>query len=53
MESIVYAVDWNQARENVIAGAAWFGGVGGAEVIEQLRKPTALVAAASVETRLP
>ena len=43
MESIVYAVDWNQARENVIAGAAWFGGVGGAEVIESLRKPTALV----------
>lgn len=43
MESIVYAVDWNQARENVIAGAAWFGGVGGSEVIEQLRKPTALV----------
>ena len=43
MESIVYAVDWNQARENVIAGASWFGGVGGAEIIEQLRKPTALV----------
>ena len=43
MESIVYAVDWNQARENVIGGAAWFGGIGGAEVIEQLRKPTALV----------
>lgn len=45
MESIVYAVDWNQSRENVIAGAAWFGGSGasGAEVIEQLRKPTALV----------
>ena len=43
MESIVYAVDWNQARENVIAGAAWFGGVGGSEVIEQLRKPTALI----------
>ncbi|OXV08432.1 hypothetical protein Egran_03809 [Elaphomyces granulatus] len=45
MESIVYAVDWNQARENVIAGAAWFGGSGGSgtEVIEQLRKPTALV----------
>lgn len=45
MESIVYAVDWNQSRENVIAGAAWFGGTGasGAEVIEQLRKPTALV----------
>ena len=43
MESIVYAVDWNQAKENVIAGAAWFGGVGGSEVLEQLRKPTALV----------
>ncbi|KAL1854154.1 hypothetical protein Plec18167_000072 [Paecilomyces lecythidis] len=45
MESIVYAVDWNQARENVVAGAAWFGGAGasGTEVIEQLRKPTALV----------
>lgn len=45
MESIVYAYDWNQARENVIGGAAWFGGAGasGAEVIEQLRKPTALV----------
>ena len=49
MESIVYAVDWNQARENVIAGAAWFGGsVGsGTEVIEQLRKPTALVCSAT------
>lgn len=45
MESIVYAVDWNQARENVLAGAAWLGGAGagGAEVIESLRKPTALV----------
>ncbi|EON98881.1 putative cleavage and polyadenylylation specificity protein [Phaeoacremonium minimum UCRPA7] len=44
LESIVYAVDWNQARENVFAGAAWLGGGhGGAEVIEQLRKPTALV----------
>lgn len=47
LESIVYAVDWNQARENVFAGAAWLGGghggVGGTEVIEQLRKPTALV----------
>jgi cleavage and polyadenylation specificity factor subunit 2 len=45
LESIVYAVDWNQARENVLAGAAWLGGAGagGAEVIEQLRKPTALV----------
>ncbi|WQF85434.1 Putative metallo-beta-lactamase, zn-dependent metallo-hydrolase, RNA specificity [Colletotrichum destructivum] len=45
LESIVYAVDWNQAKENVFAGAAWLGGAGGggAEVIEQLRKPTALV----------
>ncbi len=51
MESIVYAVDWNQARENVIAGAAWFGGVGGAEVLEQLRKPTALVCSSIGATR--
>ena len=38
-------MDWNQARENVLAGAAWLGGAGagGAEVIEQLRKPTALI----------
>ncbi|KAK0713065.1 beta-lactamase-like protein [Lasiosphaeria miniovina] len=47
LESIVYAVDWNQARENVFSGAAWLGGGhnsgGGTEVIEQLRKPTALV----------
>ncbi|KAK5630182.1 hypothetical protein RRF57_005897 [Xylaria bambusicola] len=45
LESIVYAVDWNQGRENVYSGAAWLGGAGGggAEVIEQLRKPTALV----------
>jgi cleavage and polyadenylation specificity factor subunit 2 len=43
MESIIYAVDWNQARENVMGGAAWFGGHGGSEVIEPLRKPTALV----------
>ncbi|KAK2734930.1 hypothetical protein FQN57_001427 [Myotisia sp. PD_48] len=48
MESIVYAVDWNQARENVMAGAAWFGSSGGSgnEVIEQLRKPTALICSA-------
>ncbi|KAJ5709514.1 hypothetical protein N7493_010848 [Penicillium malachiteum] len=45
LESIVYAMDWNQARESVMAGAAWFGGSGasGTEVIEQLRKPTALI----------
>ena len=48
MESVVYAVDWNQVRENVLSGAAWLGssGAGGAEVIEQLRKPTALVCSA-------
>ncbi|KAJ5808573.1 hypothetical protein N7474_009842 [Penicillium riverlandense] len=48
LESIVYATDWNQARESVVAGAAWFGGSGasGTEVIEQLRKPTALVCSA-------
>ena len=42
---MVYAVDWNQVRENVLGGAAWLGGlgVGGSEVIEQLRKPTALI----------
>ncbi|KAL8695391.1 MAG: hypothetical protein Q9218_000150 [Villophora microphyllina] len=44
MESIVYAVDWNQVRENVFAGAAWLDASGGgAEVIEHLRKPTALI----------
>ncbi len=44
LESIVYAVDWNQARENVVPGAAWLGGAGGGgEVTEQLRKPTAMV----------
>lgn len=52
MESIVYAVDWNQARENVIAGASWFGGVGGGEVIEELRKPTALVCSSTGATRV-
>lgn len=45
LESIVYSVDWGQYKENVFAGAAWIGGAhgGGSEVIEQLRKPTALV----------
>ncbi|KAL8711075.1 MAG: hypothetical protein Q9220_004456 [cf. Caloplaca sp. 1 TL-2023] len=44
MESVVYAVDWNQVRENVFSGAAWLDASGGgAEVIEQLRKPTALI----------
>lgn len=53
LESIVYAVDWNQARENVFAGAAWLGGGhGGAQVIEQLRKPTALVCSSRMPTSL-
>ncbi|KAF1983486.1 hypothetical protein K402DRAFT_360819 [Aulographum hederae CBS 113979] len=45
LESIVYAVDWNQAREHVLSGAAWLAGAGGggAEVIEHLRHPTALI----------
>lgn len=45
LESIVYAVEWNQARENVLSGAAWLetSGAGSGEVIEQLRKPTALI----------
>ena len=44
IESVVYAVDWNQVRENIIGGAAWLDtSAGGAEVIEQLRKPTALI----------
>ncbi|KAJ6275678.1 cleavage and polyadenylation specificity factor subunit 2 [Bipolaris maydis] len=45
MESVVYAVDWNQAREHVLSGAAWLGGPGtsGSEVLEQLRRPTALI----------
>lgn len=44
-EVVVYAVDWNQARENVLSGAAWLEGAkaGGAEIIEQLRKPTTLI----------
>ena len=46
MESIVYAVEWNQLKENVLGGAAWLAAGGGAEVIEQLRKPTALVCSA-------
>jgi cleavage and polyadenylation specificity factor subunit 2 len=44
-ESVVYAIDWNQGRENILPGAAWLAGSGatGAEVIEQLKKPTALI----------
>lgn len=44
LESIVYAADWNQGRENLLSGAAWLGGAGGgAEIIEPLRRPTALI----------
>jgi len=45
MESVVYAVDWNQATEHVLSGAAWLGGpgAGGSEVLRQLRRPTALI----------
>ena len=55
VESVVYAVDWNQVRENVLSGAAWLGGAGagGAEVIEQLRKPTALVCSSKGAERNP
>ena len=53
MESIVYAVNWNQLKENVLGGAAWLASGGGAEVIEQLRKPTALVCSAQGAERNP
>jgi cleavage and polyadenylation specificity factor subunit 2 len=43
LESIVYAVDWNLAGEHVLSGAAWLGSAGASEVIEGLRRPTALV----------
>ena len=51
----MYAVDWNQIRENVFSGAAWLdnSGGGGAEVIEQLRKPTALVCSAKGAEKVP
>ncbi|KAF2436132.1 hypothetical protein EJ08DRAFT_579282 [Tothia fuscella] len=43
LESVVYAVDWNLAGEHVLSGAAWLAGAGATEVIEGLKKPTALV----------
>lgn len=52
MESIVYAVDWNQVKENVLSGAAWLGS-SGAEVVEQLRKPTAMVCSAKGAEKSP
>ena len=55
MESVVYANGWNQVRENVLSGAAWLGNssTGGSEVIEQLRKPTALICSTKGAERLP
>ncbi|KAK5124428.1 hypothetical protein LTR85_001645 [Meristemomyces frigidus] len=41
LESIVYAADWNQGRENLFSGASWLSG--GSEIIEPLRRPTALI----------
>ncbi|USW56393.1 Putative metallo-beta-lactamase, zn-dependent metallo-hydrolase, RNA specificity [Septoria linicola] len=41
LESIVYAADWNQGRENLLSGAAWL--AGGANITEGLQRPTALI----------
>ncbi|TKA83726.1 hypothetical protein B0A55_00258, partial [Friedmanniomyces simplex] len=41
MESIVYAADWNQGRENLLPGATLLSG--GQEIIEPLQRPTALI----------
>lgn len=49
-ESVVYAVDWNLAREHVLAGAAWLGPQGG-EVIDSLRRPTALICSSRGSSR--
>lgn len=45
LESVIYASDWNQGKENVLSGAAWLSATaaGGAEVVEQLHNPTALL----------
>ncbi|KAF2402551.1 hypothetical protein EJ06DRAFT_528664 [Trichodelitschia bisporula] len=51
LESVVYAVDWNQAREHVLSGAAWLS-TGGAEVIEALRRPTALICSSRASQRV-
>jgi cleavage and polyadenylation specificity factor subunit 2 len=52
LESVVYAVDWNQAREHVLSGAAWLGSAGASEVIEGLRRPTALVCSSRGSQRI-
>lgn len=46
-------MDWNQARENVFPGAAWLSGATGAEVVEQLRQPTALVCSSKTPANVP
>ena len=51
-ESIVYAVDWSQAREHVLAGAAWIDPNQPSEVIESLRRPTALVCSSRGSQRI-
>ena len=40
LESIVYAADWNLAREKLFPGAAWLSGSG---ILEPLHRPTALI----------
>ncbi|KAK3672203.1 hypothetical protein LTR78_007956 [Recurvomyces mirabilis] len=45
MESIVYAADWNQGRENLLPGAAFLSG--GQEILEPLQRPTALICSAN------
>ena len=42
LESIVYAADWNQTKENLLPEAAWLS-AGGSEVIEPLQRPTAMI----------
>jgi cleavage and polyadenylation specificity factor subunit 2 len=44
MESVVYAADFNQGRENLLPGTSII--AGGSEVIDPLRRPTALVCSA-------
>ncbi|KAF2664432.1 putative cleavage and polyadenylylation specificity factor [Microthyrium microscopicum] len=51
LESIVYAVDWNQAKETALLAAAWLS-AGGTEVIESLRRPTALICSSRCSQRV-
>lgn len=41
LESIVYAADWNLARENFFPGAAWLSS--GNQILEPLHRPTAFI----------